>query len=191
MFALAPFALPADYGEGIVPLADVKAYLSIETDEDAFDDLLGFLRDSAVDMVERYCGVYLAVREGVVWAADRLPRPLRLGVRPVTAIESFAYLDGANAGQTIDIATLRLGLHGEVVPVPGAAWPSDIAAGLTVTFTAGYDDETRPPALVAAVLRFTAHLFRFRDEAGETGVIAGDIPASVKQACASYRLPVI
>lgn len=189
-FELAPFALPADYGDGIVPLADVKAWVAIEDAEPEFDELLGVMRDAGVDMVERYCGVYLAEREGVVWTADCLPARLRLGVRPVTEITEVVYLDSDGEDQEIDVGTLRLGPHGEVLPKPGQSWPSGIAAGLQVTFTAGYAAGEAPPALIAAVKMFAAHLFENR-EAVVSGTISSEIPLGFKAQCAAYRMPVI
>lgn len=190
MFELAPFALPEGYGEGILPLDQVKQHLAIEAGETEFDDLLEVLRDAAVDMTERYCGVYLAEREGVVWTADSVPCRLRLGVRPVNEITSAAYLDAANVGQSIAPETLRIGINGELLPVPGESWPTDVAAALTITFNAGYSAETRPPALVQAVRMFTAHLFENR-EAVATGSISGEVPLGFRKLCDAYRLPVL
>lgn len=190
-FELAPFALPALYGESVLPLEDVKRHLSIEQDETEFDDELSVLRDAAVDMTERYCGVYLAERAGVVWMADGLPCPLRLGVRPVTALTSATYLDSAGDEQTIDVETLRIGVHGEVVPKPGQRWPSGIAAALTITFGAGYAVEKRPNGLVHTALRFTAYLFENRGEAASSGTISGEVPPWFKQCCQRYRLSLI
>src|SRR5690606_11572854 len=94
-----------------------------------FDGLIEALRDAAVDMVERYCSLWLAERAQAVWRAECLPARVRLGVGPVTAITGFAYLDSAGAEQAMDPALLRIGAGGEVLPKPGQDWPSDIAGG--------------------------------------------------------------
>jgi uncharacterized phiE125 gp8 family phage protein len=184
MFELAPFDLPADYAEGIVSLADAKAHLSVEADETGFDDLIAALRDAAVDMVERYCGVYLAPRTGAVWSAECLPRRLRLPVRPVTAVTGFAYLDSAGDAAEVDVATLRVGPGGELLPLAGVCWPA--GNGFAVTFSAGYTATNRPPALVQAVKMFIAHLFTNR-EAVVTGTITAEIPLGFQALCAQFR----
>ena len=189
IYELAPFAKPDGYGEGIVSVADAKAHLSIDAGVDEFDLLIAALRDAAVDMVERYCGVRLAPCEGLVWQAERIPARLSLGVRPVTQVTDFAYLDSSGVSQSFDVANLRLATGAELRPVPGEAWPGDVAAGVTITFDAGFDDETRPAALVHAVKMFLAHLFLNR-EAVVTGTIATDIPLGFQALCAPFR-PVV
>ena len=82
-FELAPFDLPAEYGEGMVSLGGMKAHLRVLHDDD--DDLIGIYRDAAVDMVERYCGIALGPKTRVVWRGERLSSPIELGVWPVTA----------------------------------------------------------------------------------------------------------
>lgn len=184
MFELAPFDLPPDYGEGIVPLADIKAWCSIDEDETEFNELLGFMRDAAVDMVERYCGVFLAPREGVVWAGEVIPAKFRLPYRPATAVTAFAYFDRNGAPATLDVAGLRLTAGSELRTLAGAAWPS--GEGYQVTFSAGYTAANRPPALVTAVKMFGAHLFANR-EAVITGTISGEIPLGFQTACRQFR----
>lgn len=189
MFELAPFALPADYGEGVVPLSSVKAHCSIDADDDEFDAELGLYRDAAVDMVERYCGIYLAEREGVVWKAETLPTKLRLGVGPIVSIDEGAYLDAAGADAEWDVSTLRIGLRGEVVLRAGQSWPT--GSGFAVTFTAGYADDERPPALVQAVLMFTAHLFANRESVQASGTIGGEVPLGFRMLCSPYSAVVL
>lgn len=184
MFELAPFDLPADYGEGIVSLEDVKAWCSIDPGETEFDGLLGALRDAAVDMVERYCGVFLAPREGVVWTGDAIGARFRLPYRPVSAVTAFAYLDRSGAPSLLDTATLRLAAAGELRTLGGEAWPDGEA--FEVTFNAGYTDANRPSLLVTAVKMFTAHLFANR-EAVVTGTISGEIPLGFQRMCAQFR----
>lgn len=189
IYELAPFAKPEGYGEGIVSVADAKAHLSIDAEVDEFDALIAALRDAAVDMVERYCGVRLAPCTDLVWKAESLPARLSLGVRPVTAVTEFAYLDSTNTEQSFDVSKLRIAALGELRPVPGETWPAGVAAGVTITFDAGFDDGTRPAALVHAVKMFLAHLFLNR-EAVVTGTIAADIPLGFQALCAAYR-PVV
>jgi uncharacterized phiE125 gp8 family phage protein len=187
-FELAPFALPADYAEGILPLADVKAHLAVLEDDD--DDLIAAYRDAAVDMVERYCGIRLAPLEDVTWRGECLPSPLRLGVWPVTAINSITWLDEvgtAVVGEETDWRILRrdtIGLK------PGKVLPTGIGGGVEVKFDAGFPAGNPPAALVQAARLFAGHLFIHR-EAVITGTISGEIPLGFKQLCAAYRIPVV
>lgn len=184
MFELAPFDLPADYGENIVPLDDVKRWCSIEIDDTEFDDLLGAMRDAAVDMVERYCGVYLAERAGVVWTGEAIPARFRLPYRPASAVTAFDYRDSGGAEASLAVDGIRLTALGELRTIDGSAWPS--GDGYEVTFTAGYTDANRPALLVTAVKMFAAHLFANR-EAVITGTISGEIPLGFERACRQFR----
>jgi uncharacterized phiE125 gp8 family phage protein len=185
-FELAPFALPADYGEGIVPLEAMKAHLGVLEDDQ--DGLIGVYRDAAVDMVEKYCGVYLAQREGVVWRGEVLVSPLALGVWPITEITAIDWLDSTGAAIDGDDADWRIVRRDEIALKPGRTLPTDVAAGVEITFVAGF--VSAPPALVQAVKLFAAHLFANR-EAVITGTISGEIPLGFRQLCGQYRMPVI
>lgn len=187
-FELAPFALPADYGESIVPLDAMKDHLGVlHADE---DDLISALRDAAVDMVERYCGLYLAPRAGVVWRGEELPSPLGLGVWPVTAITAISWLDEAGATVTGTPADWRIVRRDTIALKPGKALPTNFGGGARITFTAGFTEAERPAALVSAVKLFGAHLYKHR-EAVITGTISGEIPFGFRQLCGLYRVPVI
>lgn len=187
-FELAPFDLDADYGDGIVALSDVKAHCHVLSS--SFDTELAIYRDAAVDMVERYCGVRLGAVSGLEWKAESLCSPLKLGVWPVTAINSVTWLDSDGDAVTGDETIWRVGIRDELRLKPSQSLPSDVAAGVTIDFDAGFTDANRPAALVSAVLMFTAHLFKHR-EAVLTGTISGEIPLGFKQLCARYRMPVI
>jgi uncharacterized phiE125 gp8 family phage protein len=185
-FELAPFALPADYGEDIVSVDAVKAHLGVTFDDQ--DDEIGAYRDAAVDMVEKYCGLYLAPRSGVVWRGEALTSPLALGIWPITAITGIAWLDSEGEAVTGTASDWRIVRRDTIAIKPGKTPPSDVAAGVAITFTAGF--ETPPPALVQAVKMFAAHLYKHR-EAVITGTISGEIPLGFRQLCGQYRVPVI
>ena len=187
-FELAPFDLPSGYGEGVLSLEDAKEHLGVLGTD--FDDLIGLLRDAAVDMVERYCGVYLAPRTGVEWTAERLCLPVELGVSPVTAVSHVTWLGHGGAAVSGDGAVFRIAERGRLLAVPGQALPSGVAGGVRITFDAGYTDANRPAALVRAVAMFTAHLFNHR-EAVASGTIGGEIPLGFRTLCNAYRIPVL
>jgi len=189
-FELTPFALPSGYGEDIVPLADLKAHLSLAVDEDEFHPLIEIYRDAAIDMVERYCGVRLGALEDVTWRGECLPDRVQLGVWPVTAINSITWLNQTGAAIVGEETDWRIVRRDEIMLKPGRTLPGDVAAGIEIKFDAGFTNATRPAALVQAVKLFAAHLFLHR-EAVESGTVSGEIPLGFKQLCGVYRVPVI
>jgi uncharacterized phiE125 gp8 family phage protein len=187
-FELAPFALPADYGEAIVPLTDLRQHLGvIETD---FDPIIEIYRDAAIDMVEKYCGVRLGPLSDLVWRGEELPSTVRLGVWPVTAINAISWLDANGNQVTGNQADWRIVRRDEIALKPGRRPPQGVAAGVEITFDAGFAATERPKALLQAVRMFAAHLFLNR-ETVVTGTISGEIPLGFRQLCSAYRMPVI
>lgn len=189
-FELTPGAYPAEYGEGIVSLEDMKAHLAFTVGEDEFDALIGAYRDAAVDMVEQYCGLYLAPRSGVVWRGETLRSRVNLGVRPLRAITSVAWLDHGGVQMSGDASDWRIVGQDTIVLKPARSLPLQIAGGFEIMFDAGFVDGTRPAVLVQAVKLFAAHLFLHR-EAAVTGTISGEIPLGFRQLCDLYRFPSI
>lgn len=187
-FELAPFALDAGYGDGIVSLADMKEHLGVLSTD--FDDLIGFYRDAAVDMVERYCGIVLAPRTGIVWRGEVLPDLVDLGVWPVTGVTAIDYLDSTGTAATGTAGDWRVVRRDRITLKPSKVLPSDVAAAVEITFDAGFASNERPAALVQAVKLFAAHLFTNR-EAVSAGTMAGEIPLGFRQMCGAYRMPVI
>lgn len=189
-FELAPFALPPTYGDSIVPLADMKAHLSFTADETELDGLIGVYRDSAVDMVERYCGLRLGECSGLVWRGEVLPSTLNLGAWPVTSVEAIEWLDTQGNAVSGEASDWRVVRRDCIALKPGRVLPSGVGGGVEITFNAGFADDERPAALVHAVKMFTAHLFLNR-ETVITGATASEIPLGFRQLCGAYRIPVI
>ncbi len=189
-FELTPFNLPSGYGAGIVSDAEAKAQCHVLDSITDFDTEIGIYRDAAVDMVERYCGVRLDTCTDLGWRAEGLCSPLRLGVWPVTGITAVTWLDSDGATVAGDASIWRVSSRDEIRLKPGQSLPSGVAAGVTITFDAGFTDINRPPALKQAVLMFTAHLFKHR-EAVAAGAISGEVPLGFRHLCSAYRMPVI
>jgi uncharacterized phiE125 gp8 family phage protein len=187
-FELAPFALPADYGEGIISLDAMKAHLAVTFDDQ--DSLIEAFRDAAVDMVERYCALYLAARIGVIWRGEALPSPLDLSTGPVTAITTVRWLDESGDIVTGTASDWRILRAGTIALKPGKTLPTGIGGGVEITFAAGFTDANRPAALVQAVKLFAAHLYKHR-EAVSSGTMSGEIPFGFRHLCGLYRVPVI
>jgi len=158
-------------------VADIKAYLRIETDDEAA--LLSSLIAAAVTRAEQFCGQLLirrAVTERMVARHDWQ----RLGVVPVAAIVGLE-----SALSSIPLATpqFAIDLDGE-----GRGWvrvtdPSVVGL-VVVQYVAGLVGgwDTLPEALRHAVIRLTAYLYTSRDAAIDAGP-----PAAVAALLRPYR----
>lgn len=190
IFTLDIAAMPAGYGEALLPLAAAKAHLRVLHDDE--DDLIDALRDAAVTMVEQFTGLVLAPRTGadaMVWRAEALPvttAPIRLGVRPIRSIVSMSYLDSAGDEQAVDVADLRIVDGDSIMPKPGARWPVGVAGGVTVTFAVGLDGGKVPASLIHAAKMFVATLYDQRELAVSDG-LEGEITAGFAMMCRPYR----
>lgn len=187
-FELAPFALPEGYAEGVLSLADAKVHVGELTNDR--DVLIGFCRDAAIDMVERFCGVRLATCEGVIWQGEALAARIELGVWPVQAVTAVSWLDSSGEEVTGNAADWRVLRRGTIALKPGRQLPSGVAGGVAITFTAGFTDATRPAVLVQAARMFLTHLVENR-EAVATGVAAGEVPLGFRDLCNRVRMPSI
>lgn len=185
-FSLTPAALPVDYGSSIVSDAEVKAHLRVLHDDE--DDLIGALRDAAVDMVEKYTNLRLLQQESLTATFAEFGERMRLPVGPLAhlAVTGIAYTDAAGDAATLTEAQWRLEPDGRIMPAHNAEWPDHLGP-VTVTYTAGYPASECPSALKAAVKMFTAHLFVHR-EAVVTGTITAEIPLGFSAICGQYRL---
>lgn len=189
-FELAPFALSADYVDAVLSRDDAKRHCVIDADDTTFDDEIDFYRAAAVDMVERYCGVALGERTGMVWRGETLCSPVDLGIWPVTAVTSIDYLDSDGAAASGTASDWRVVRRDQIALKPSKSLPSGVSAGVEITFNGGFAAGECPPALVQAARMFCAHLFRNR-ESVITGTISGEIPLGFRQLCATVRMPVI
>lgn len=187
-FELAPFAMPAGYGDAVIPLEDAKEYLYVDHGED--DSLIAILRDAAIDLTEKYCALRLKSSAGHKWRAEQFHRPLRLGIAPVQSIESVNYSDRDGNAVMGDVADFRIGLHGELVPAIGKTWPDDVGGGVEIGFTAGFEDGEVPPGLIAAAKLFMGHLYANREDV-IIGSAVMEIPNGFRMMCGRYRMPVI
>lgn len=188
-FTLDLAALPAGYGQALLPLDDAKAHLHVLEDDQ--DDLIAALRDAAIDAVEQYTGLRLRARTGadaLTWRGECLPTDdnvmVRLGARPVTTLSSIAWLDSSGASVTGDVATLRIADGDGVLPKPGESWPSDVAGGVTIVFACGLANA--PPSLILAAKMLLATFFMHRESVVTAGLTA-ELPLGFKMLCAPYR----
>ena len=188
-FELAPFALPANYGENIIPIADAKAHLYVDHDED--DALIGVMRDAAIDMTEKYVQVKLASQAGLIWRSEELRSPLDLGITNVTAINSISYVDDNGDPASMATADARIGLKGQLQPAVGKEWPEDVGGAVEIDFDAGFASADQiPPMLISAAKLFLGHLYANREDV-IIGSSAMTIPMGFQALCSMYRRPVI
>lgn len=182
-FSLSPVD-PVD-GEEILPLDAAKAHLRVTHGHE--DELIGALRDAAIDAVEQYTGKSMLARPHK-WRG-RFGTRLILGLGPLVAVQAVKYLDTAGAEQTPVVAeTLRPGLDGELLPIVGTSWPAtaDGDGVVEIEFTAGYAATKCPPSLIMAAKLMLGTLYANR-EAVIVGVTAGELPLGFKQLCRPYR----
>lgn len=190
LFALDPGAMPAGYGEAVLPLAEVKAHLRVDDDID--DDLIGYMRDAAVDLVERLAMIRLAPRATVPVTSPVPPcnDPIRVGIWPIrtlVSIKGYA-ADGSDvAGSPADFRIVRDGIR----PKPGKSWPTSVD-GLDLVLDCGCasaaEGRARFPSLLSAMRMMVAHLYDNRAAVASAG-IDGEVPLGVRAAIAMHRIP--
>lgn len=189
-FSLSPAAVSD--GDAILPLAEAKAHLRIESGDTLDDDLVSALRDAAINAVEQYCGVLLSSRAVTARFDSFQAMAHGLGVRPVTAITTLTYLDSAGSTQTVASSVYRIAHERTLVLKPGQSWPGDLPGeasardgAITLAFTAGY--ATPPVGLLAAVKMLLGHLFMNREAVITTGGAAGELPLGFTMLCDQHR----
>lgn len=191
LFHLTPTAPAEGYGEALLPLADAKAWLRLESGDDDEDDLIAALRDAALNMVEQYCGIRLAAQTGLVAQFAAFGPGMRMGIGPAATVtvQSIAYLDAAGTSVSLTSGDWRVAVDGALLPGIGRSWP--VASGsVTVTFSAGYPSGAAPAPLISAAKMFLAHLYANR-EAVVVGTINSELSLGFTSICAPYRMPVI
>jgi len=188
LFTLTPMAMPDGYGDALLSLDAAKLHLRV--DDSAEDDLIEVLRDAALQLVEKVCGVRLGVVEGIVATFPAFGRGMQLGVGPVPTVAVTAVSYVACDGETIALSndSWRLSVDGALVPAPGTSWPE--GGPVTVTFNAGYAADACPAPLIAAAKLALGYLYAMRDVAME-GEANGGMPAAFGLLCNAYRMPTV
>ena len=184
MFTLDPAVI--DFGEQLLPLPLVKQHLRV--DDTIEDDLIGMLRDAAIDLVQQYTMKRL-VAGPAVWRSGGFSDRMALGTGPVQSIESVVYRDRDGTDQVADVELYNFATNGDALSLRrGQRWPD--GEEVIVSFVAGYASGACPPALKQAVLMLTAHFYSNR-EAVIVGMAEGEMSFGVRQLCDRYRQPVI
>ncbi|MAW99895.1 MAG: hypothetical protein CMN72_09655 [Sphingomonas sp.] len=189
LFTLMPAAVSADYGEQLVPLASVKAWLRVDHDDE--DELLAMLRDSSIDLIEQYSNLSLGPTVDREAWFDGFGARMRVGVGPVAglSVTGIEYVDANGEDASIDAGGWRVDASGGLIPAGGASWPSG-AMSVTVKFAAGFPAGRCPAALKQAVMMFAAYLYENREALAVSGM-TGEVPPGVEAICQRYRMPVL
>lgn len=170
----------------LVPLATAKAHLRVtHTAEDA---LIGTYLRAAIRSCERTTGREFGA---ATWrlTLDNLPQVIELPRPAVSSVTALKIIDTDGVEQTVPGGDITL-VSGDTVsylsPATGAVWPAPaaVADAVTVTFVehAGAADDD----LTAAVLLFTAHLYRNREAVTADSLHV--VPMAVDTLLQPYRL---
>ncbi|MBA15564.1 MAG: hypothetical protein CMN73_04330 [Sphingomonas sp.] len=189
LFHLTPAALPEGYAEALVPLADVKAHLRVDTDEE--DALIAAMRDAGVDVVERYANLSMGPRTALAAVFDGFGPIMRIGIGPLAtlSVTGVAYIDSDGSSVDLTSSDWRIDAGGGLIPAIGARWPATYGP-VTVTYSVGFASGACPSALIAATKMFAAHLYLNREAVVQSGM-AAEIPMGVTMLCDRYRVPVV
>ncbi len=162
-------------GSQVVSIAMAKANSNIPETES--DDLYALLLIAAVEDAENYIESTILKRSVTIQLSE-WPKVFELPIYPVQSIEQVQYVDADGVLQTVadgdyllyevDRANkLKFGWQS----VPGLQGDNDFP--ITITCTAGYDNDKMPPGIQSAVLLRFSHKERFRED--------GALPTSYKR----------
>lgn len=185
IFTLDPGAMPDDYGEDLLPLDEIKKHLRVDVSDE--DDLIGYYRDAAIDLVERVAEVAIGPRPACIAKGVRIGSDgsACLGLWPIRTLVSVTGYDGSGEAVAIPIEDIDIN-RDCITLLRGRRWPSGIGGLVNVIFNAGCEtpDEARMRfgSLIHAARLMTAHIYANR-EAGE-----GDVPAGVAALVQPYRI---
>lgn len=173
-------------GQAVLSVAVAKAWVRVLHDLE--DDLIGSLRDAALDLVEQHTGKSLLLRS-FEWRG-RFGAIMPMGIDPVASITSVSYLDAEGVSQTLVAADyLKIGLYGQLeAKSRSTVFPEtlDGDAPVTIQFEAGYAADECPQSLLQAALMMVAHYYTNR-EAVTVGVEAAELPLGFCQLCRPFR----
>jgi len=168
-----------------VTLTELKSQLRITgTDEDTE---LGIYLAASIEYVEQYTGQRLS-RVARTAYFDSFGVMELVGDSPASI--TVSYLDDNGDSQTLSSAVYALKVHKArpyLTLANGQSYPTTQAvdAAVTVTYTSGYDVNSLPTLLKAAVLVDAATLYEFREN--ETVMTLHD-RGMVERLCAPHRI---
>ena len=188
LFTLTPTAPGAGYGDALLPLPALKAWLRVDGNDE--DELITALRDVAINAVEQYANLRMGPCEGLQATFQGFGGSMRMGIDPVATlvVTAVSYQDRYGASVDLTDADWRIGVNGGLLPAIGAQWPAGSA--VRVTFGVGFPAGKCPPSLITAAKMFAAHLYANR-EAVVFNSTTGELPLGFRMLCDPYRTPVL
>lgn len=188
LFTLTPPAPGAGYGDALLPLPALKAWLRVDGDDE--DELITALRDVAINAVEQYANLRMGPCQGLQATFQAFGRSMRMGLDPVATlvVTAVSYLDRTGVSVDLTDGDWRIGSDGALLPAIGAQWPT--GSTVRVTFDVGFPADTCPPSLITAAKMFAAHLYSNREAVVFSGT-AGELPLGFCMLCDPYRTPVL
>lgn len=166
-----------------ISVPDAKRHLRVDDTTD--DAIIGGYIASAREWVEDETGLLLTQRQ-VTEPLSGFCSNLRLRAWPIAADEpvTINYRDAEGGDQTITTATVTGATRpGVLYPGLGTRWPTR-AAGISVTFTAGYlSADAIPATLKQAMLVMLTAFYEDR----EGGEIFANAEKTARSLCRRYR----
>lgn len=176
-----------------VSLAEAKAH--VRQDHSADDTVLSDLVSACAEAVEDAQGRVLQ-KSTVTLTLDEWPSDgvIRLPRFPVQSVTSITYLEeGQSSATTLSSSLYRVdtnSLPPRVVLKKNQQWPTaslEYGAPITVTFVAGYENNTWPEKSKHAVKLLLGHWYAHR-EAVVSGTISVQVPESYRSLILQDRL---
>lgn len=168
----------------LVPLAEMKAHLRFELDDELEDTTVTALLKVATETLDGRTGLLGRCLLAQTWLAtlDGFPSAIELPLPPTISVDEVSYDAAGGASTILAPSAYRVdGIGSEdgarLQPAIGSAWPALASGGGTVRirFVAGYGAEAGdvPARLREAVKRLVAHLYQHRGDDGDRGLPAG------------------
>ncbi|NKI99593.1 hypothetical protein [Novosphingobium sp. SG707] len=163
--------------------AEVKVWARISADNTAFDELIDQIIPGAVRSIEQYTGKTFSEQ---VWrlTLDGFCSVITLPRGPVTAIDSFTYLDDNGVSRDVLTSVYVLDLTcspQRILLAPNAAWPSyqNRLSVVTVEFRTKLLDDNAAADMKQAMIMLAAHMF--------DNPLDGEIPTGIRAKLSPYR----
>ena len=170
-----------------VSLSDAKAHLRVSGSDD--DVYISELITQARQVAENHSGRVIAKQQFRA-VFDAFPCAIELPRVELITVDLFQYVDTLGATQTqSDYATRKDSVSARLIPAYGQSWPG-IEAGydkVTVEFTAGYENESVPGDIQAAIKLIVGELYMNREDSVQ-GVSVAPVSLSSKSLLTPYRI---
>ena len=187
------FTIETKPTQRFISLDEAKNHLKIDVDCNTDDDLILSLIETAHEVAEKYCDIYIG-SQTVAMLMDRLGASiyglyylLEVPKYPINSITKVEYKDENGEYQTlestkyeVDIVSNPARIYFYETPV----YSYNYLNNLKITFNAGYTE--LPYAIKAAMMMIIGHLYENRQDV-VTGTIATEIPNGSKYLMDNFK----